>query len=102
MTRTAEGTAQPIAEGCPSWCIVDHAAEEAASVARDREARFHLGASITVDGGYEQLVTVQPRLINGGDVSLCIDGAVGNRFTLEGARRFAVALLEALDQVGAL
>jgi hypothetical protein len=102
MTRTAEGTAQPIAEGCPSWCIVDHAAEESPSVAGNREGWFHLGRKITVDGGHGHVVTVQLRLIDGGDVSLYIDGAIGNRFTWDGARRFAVAVLEALDQVGAL
>jgi hypothetical protein len=101
MTGTVDEIAQPRAEGCPSWCTLDHAAEEAASVSRNGEVRFHLGGKIMVDGGYG-LVTVQPRLIDGGDVSLYIDGAVGNRFTLEGARGFAVALLEALDDVGAL
>jgi hypothetical protein len=68
-----------------------------------QEVRFHFGEKIIVDSGYE-LVTVQSCLTDGAygvERSLYVDGAVGHPFTQDGARRFALALLDALDQLKA-
>jgi hypothetical protein len=105
MTETVRKAAHPGALGCPRWCTVDHAASDATgtAAAMRQEVRFHLGEKIIVDSGYKP-VTVQPCLTDGGygvERSVCVDGAVGHPFSQEGARRFALALLDALDQLEA-